>query len=57
MNYLSYVVGAYAVFVVVLLWDFIVPRLQIRRQLRQARSRVARARQATQVPVDEELSR
>lgn len=28
MNYLSYVVGAYAVFVVVLLWDFIAPRMQ-----------------------------
>ncbi|MEA5666668.1 heme exporter protein CcmD [Stenotrophomonas sp. ATCM1_4] len=57
MTYFKYVAMAYAVFFIVLAWDFIVPRLQIRRQLRQARSRVARARQATQVPVDEELSR
>jgi heme exporter protein D len=42
MTYLSYVVGAYAVFAVVLLWDFIVPRLQIRRELRAARLRAAR---------------
>jgi heme exporter protein D len=57
MTYFKYVAMAYAVFFIVLAWDFIVPRLQIRRQLRQARSRVARARQARQVPVDEELSR
>jgi heme exporter protein D len=57
MTYFKYVAMAYAVFFIVLAWDFIVPRLQIRRQLRQARSRVARARQATQAPVDEELSR
>ncbi|MBD9534553.1 heme exporter protein CcmD [Stenotrophomonas sp. STM01] len=57
MTYFKYVAMAYAVFFIVLAWDFIVPRLQIRRQLRQARSRVARARQATQVAVDEELSR
>ena len=57
MTYFKYVAMAYAVFFIVLAWDFIVPRLQIRRQLRQARSRVARARQATQVPVDEELNR
>jgi len=42
MTYLSYVVGAYAVFAAVLLWDFIVPRLQIRRELRAARLRKAR---------------
>jgi len=42
MNYLPYVIGAYAVFAAVLLWDFVVPRLQIRRQLRQARQRAAR---------------
>jgi len=57
MTYFKYVAMAYAVFFIVLAWDFIVPRLQIRRQLRQACSRVARARQTTQVPVDEELSR
>lgn len=42
MSYLNYVVGAYAVFVLVLLWDYLVPRLQIRRELRAARLRKAR---------------
>ena len=43
MTYVNYVVGAYAVFAIVMLWDFIVPRLQIRRELRGARLRKARA--------------
>lgn len=43
MTYLGYVVAAYAVFVVVLLWDFVSPRLQIRRALRDIRQRRARA--------------
>lgn len=42
MSYLSYVVAAYAVFAIVLLWDFVAPRLQIRRELRAARLRAAR---------------
>jgi heme exporter protein D len=42
MSYQSYVIGAYAVFAVVLLWDFVVPRLQIRRELRAAKLRKAR---------------
>lgn len=42
MSYLSYVMGAYAVFAIVLLWDFLAPRLQIRRELRTARLRSAR---------------
>ncbi|GGD54778.1 heme exporter protein CcmD [Pseudoxanthomonas indica] len=42
MNYLGYVIGAYAVFAAVLLWDVIVPQLQIRRELRAARLRAAR---------------
>ncbi|WP_411832133.1 heme exporter protein CcmD [Pseudoxanthomonas mexicana] len=42
MSYLGYVIAAYAVFAGVLLWDFLVPRLEIRRQLRQARLRAAR---------------
>ncbi len=59
MTYFQYVALAYAVFVVVLAWDFVVPRLQVRRQLREARNRLARAsRNATAaVPSDEELSR
>ena len=42
MNYRDYVIAAYAVFAVVLLWDFIVPRLQIRAALRAARLRATR---------------
>ncbi|HEY4555290.1 MAG TPA: heme exporter protein CcmD, partial [Lysobacter sp.] len=34
MSYLNYVIAAYAVFVIVLGWDFVSTRLQIRRKLR-----------------------
>jgi len=44
VSYLPYVIGAYAVFALVLLWDFLAPRLQIRRELRAARLRAARER-------------
>ncbi len=57
MTYFKYVAMAYAVFFIVLAWDFIVPRLQIRQQLREARNRLARANRTTATPVDEELSR
>ncbi len=43
MSYLEYVIAAYALFALVLLWDFVVPRLQIRQQLRAARTRRARS--------------
>ena len=42
MSYQGYVIAAYAVFAIVLLWDAISPRLQIRRELRAARLRAAR---------------
>ena len=42
MSYQNYVVAAYAVFFVVLGWDFVSTRLQIARQLRAARQRKAR---------------
>ena len=42
MSYRDYVIAAYAVFAVVMLWDFVVPRLQIRRELRAAKLRKAR---------------
>ncbi|KRG65920.1 heme exporter protein CcmD [Stenotrophomonas humi] len=57
MSYFKYVAMAYAVFFIVLAWDFIVPRLQIRQQLREARNRVVRAKRAAATPVEEELSR
>ncbi|MGO1072760.1 heme exporter protein CcmD [Lysobacter sp. CA199] len=42
MEYRNYVIAAYAVFVLVLGWDFIASRLQIRRELRNARMRATR---------------
>jgi heme exporter protein D len=42
MSYLGYVIAAYAIFVVVLLWDFVSPRIDIARQLRAVRLRAAR---------------
>ena len=43
MSYREYVIAAYAVFAIVLLWDLVAPRLQIQQQLRAARLRAARA--------------
>lgn len=48
MSYASYVFAAYAVFVAVLLWDFVVPRIQIRQLLRAVR--VLAARKAARAP-------
>jgi heme exporter protein D len=58
VSYLPYVIGAYAVFVIVLAWDFLLPRLQLRQLLRSARQRQARA-QARRVaaPAQTELPR
>ena len=42
MSYQGYVIAAYAVFAVVLGWDFVAARLQIRRELRAVRRRAAR---------------
>lgn len=42
MNYQEYVIAAYAVFGVVMAWELVSPRLQIRRELRNARLRAAR---------------
>ena len=43
MTYLGYVVAAYAIFVVVLLWDLVAPLLRIRRTLRNVSLRAKRA--------------
>ena len=43
MSYQNYVIAAYCVFAVVMVWDFVAPRLQLRQQLRMARMRAARA--------------
>ena len=42
MSYLPYVIAAYAVFAVVLGWDYLAPRLQVRQQLRAAKLRTTR---------------
>ena len=55
MSYLGYIVAAYAVFVIVLAWDFLSPRLQIRRVLRDIRQR--RARVTAPRNTDKELQR
>ncbi|UHQ21654.1 heme exporter protein CcmD [Lysobacter sp. 5GHs7-4] len=57
MNYLNYVIAAYAVFAIVLVWDFVATRLQIRRELRNARSRAARQAAQTTRSQTSELSR
>jgi len=54
MNYQNYVIAAYAVFALVMAWEFVVPRLQIRRELRNSASRAAREAARTRKP---ELSR
>lgn len=41
MSYREYVIAAYAVFAVVLAWDYVVPRLRIARQLRATRRQAA----------------
>ena len=42
MSYQNYIIAAYAVFAVVLGWDYVSTRLQIRRELGNARRRAAR---------------
>jgi len=54
MEYQEYIIAAYAVFAIVLGWDFVAGRLQIRRELRLARSRAARSAARSQTS---ELSR
>lgn len=47
MSYREYVIAAYAVFAVVLLWDYIAPKLQLRAALRAVRQRAARSANRT----------
>jgi heme exporter protein D len=42
VSYLNYVIAGYAIFVLVLGWEFFASRLQIGRELRNARRRAAR---------------
>jgi heme exporter protein D len=57
MNYLPYVVGAYAVFAGALLADFVLARLQVRSALRAARRRAQRRQQPKADPATLDLSR
>jgi len=43
MSYQGYVIAAYMVFAVVLLWDWVAPRIQLKQQLRAAKLRASRA--------------
>ncbi len=58
-HHVPFLIAAYSVFIVVLLWDFVAARWQIRKALRDARQR--RERQQRQrgkaTPSDAELSR
>jgi heme exporter protein D len=46
------VIGAYAVFALVFLWDFLAPRLALRRQLRAVRLRARRERKTAPAAVE-----
>ncbi|MGN6151288.1 MAG: heme exporter protein CcmD [Lysobacteraceae bacterium] len=56
MSYVGYVAAAYALFVVVLLWDLLAPLARIRRTLRRVRQRHRRAA-AKAAPLPTELQR
>ena len=43
MTYQSYVIAAYMVFAIALLWDWVAPRIQLKQQLRAAKLRASRA--------------
>lgn len=49
MSYGGYVLAAYGVFVVVLLWDFVATRVRTAQLLRTVRRQAARRAAATQV--------
>ena len=57
MNYRDYVIAAYAVFAVMLAWDYLMPKLLIRSALRAIRQRQRRALAAQAQPADAPLSR
>jgi heme exporter protein D len=48
MSYQNYVIAAYLVFAIVLLWDFLAPRIRTRQLLRA--TRLLAARKAASVP-------
>lgn len=56
MTYLGYLVAAYAVFAIVLLWDLLTPTLRIQRILRTVALRAKRTSAKT-APIPTELQR
>ena len=52
MSYQNYVIAAYAVFAVVMLWDWLAPKLQVRQQLRAAKLRARRSAGTVRAPQD-----
>lgn len=52
MSYIEYVFAAYAVFVAVLTWDFVAPRIAAAQTLRAVRLRATR-QAAANVPLDD----
>ena len=57
MSYREYVIAAYAVFAAMLLWDWLVPNLQVRAALRAAKLRAARKQAAPPPDTERPLSR
>ncbi|MGQ4659174.1 heme exporter protein CcmD [Lysobacter sp. F6437] len=57
MSYQNYVIAAYAVFAIVLGWDYVATRLQIRRELANARRRAARQADRSTPKSPDELTR
>lgn len=58
MSYREYVIAAYAVFFVVLVWDFVAPRISIAQSLRAARLLGERRRAVAEAPAsDQALTR
>ena len=52
MSYQNYVIAAYVVFVVAMLWDWLSPQVQIRQQLRAAKLRARRTPDASRAARD-----
>jgi len=53
MSYQNYVIAAYVVFAVVLLWDFLAPRIRTRQLLRATRLLAARKANVPSSPTGE----
>ena len=57
MSYLPYIVAAYTVFALVLAWDWLAARRQLRNALRQAQAHRGRPLRTQAAPSDTELAR